>query len=449
MKKNRSIIIFIILLSSNLISAQDGWVNLFNGKDLSGWKIMNGDAKIEVVDGMIVGTTILNSWSTFLCTEETFTDFVLELEMLVNDDMNSGIMFRAESLPEYRNGKVFGYQCEVDPSSRAWSAGIYDEERRGWIYPVSLNPNARSAFKNGEWNKYRIECIGTSVKTWLNDVPVAYVIDDQSSEGFIGLQIHWITDVSEIGMQVKFKNIRIKTENLRPTPMEDVSVENLIPNTLCQVEKEQGYELLFDGKSTEHWQNAKTGKFPEKGWEVKDGVLTILANDDEESTISTDIITKEEFDSFELKFEFNLTEGSNSGIVYGIGNNGPEVGLKYQIIDNDNHPDAQKGMAFNRRIASLYDLIPAKMIESRHIYKPGGWNRGRILVLPNGKVQHWLNGQKLVEYNRGDAVYNDIIARSQFGGYEGFGLTEKSPVLIQNLGHTVYFRSLKIRERTD
>ncbi len=186
----------------------DGWTELFNGKDLSGWKQLNGEAKYEAIDGMIVGTTVANTPNSFLCTEEEYSDFILELEMFLEEDFNSGMQFRSESKPDYMNGRVHGYQCEVDPSDRAWSAGIYDEARRGWLYPVELNPEAKSAFKHGEWNHYRIECIGPSIRTWLNGVPVAHLIDDMTHEGFIGLQVHGVGNRGPF--QVAWKNIKIK-----------------------------------------------------------------------------------------------------------------------------------------------------------------------------------------------------------------------------------------------
>ena len=104
-----------------MVHAQDGWTNLFNGKDLTGWKQLNGEAKYEVVDGVIVGTTVMNTPNSFIVTEKTYSDFVFEVELFVEPNMNSGIQFRSESKPDYNNGRVHGYQCEVDPSTRAWS----------------------------------------------------------------------------------------------------------------------------------------------------------------------------------------------------------------------------------------------------------------------------------------------------------------------------------------
>lgn len=442
--------LFLLLLFISFINvytfAQDNWTNLFNGEDFSGWKQLNGEAKYEIVDGIIVGTTVLNTPNSFLCTEKMYSDFIFEVELLVEPDMNSGIQFRSESRQDYMNGRVHGYQCEVDPSERAWSGGIYDEARRGWLYTCEINPKAKSALKMGEWNKYRIECIGNSIRTWLNGVAVAHVIDDMTSEGFIALQVHGIgNSKKKEGQQIKWRNIRIKTENLMPAPNEGIPVVNLIPNDLSEAEKEQGFTLLFDGKSTDCWRSVNNENFPEKGWEVKDGVLSVLSNGGDNSKKGGDIITKKEFGAFELKFDFMFTEGADGGIKYGIGNNGLSIGLEYQILDDKNHPDAKNGVVGNRTLASLYDLIPANK-ESRFVKGANEWNRGRIVVYPCGTVQHWLNGRKVVEYKRGDAIYKALVARSKYATYEGFGMAEKGPVLIQDHNGTVHFRSIKIKE---
>lgn len=154
----------------------------------------------------------------------------MELELLVDEGMNSGIQFRGKITPEYNNGWVHGYQCEVDPSSKAWSGGIYDEARRGWLYPGTLNPAGGQAFKHNEWNKYRIECIGHNIRTWLNGVPAAWLIDDMTSEGFICLQVHSVNDISDVGKQIHWRNIRIKTGNLKPLPADDIFIVNF-----CQI----------------------------------------------------------------------------------------------------------------------------------------------------------------------------------------------------------------------
>ncbi len=444
MNKIISFSILCLFTFSGLMAQNDGWVNLFNGKDLTGWKQLNGEAKYTVENGVIVGTTVLNTPNSFICTEKNYSDFIFEVDLLVEPDMNSGIQFRSESKSDYNNGRVHGYQCEVDPSARAWSGGIYDEARRGWLYTLELNTDAKSALKMGEWNRYRIECIGNSIKTWINGVACSHVIDDMTPTGFIALQVHGIGKNKEKeGQQIKWKNIRIKTTNLKPSPAEGIYVVNLIPNNLSEAEKEQGFELLFDGKSLDQWKVAATGEPVKKGWEIINNEL--VANPANGTKGGGGILTKKEYSSFELKFDFKLTEGANNGIKYGIGNNGKEIGLEYQILDDEKHPDAKQGVVGNRKLASLYDLIPAET-EPRFVNKVGEWNQGRIVVFPDNTVQHWLNGRKVVEYKRGSAIYKALVARSKYAEFKDFGMAPKGPILLTDHQDEVFFRSIKIKE---
>jgi hypothetical protein len=181
------------------------WEMLFNGENLDGWEQKNGNAKYEVQDGVIVGTTVKGEPNSFLCTDKDYGNFILELEFKVAD-MNSGIQIRSNSNEEYRNGRVHGYQVEIDPSGRAWTGGIYDEARRGWLYDLRNNEAARNAFKPGEWNKFHIEAIGDHIRTWINGVPASNLYDDMTREGFIGLQVH---SHPRSGEQVMWRNIRI------------------------------------------------------------------------------------------------------------------------------------------------------------------------------------------------------------------------------------------------
>lgn len=182
------------------------WENLFDGKSLDSWQQRGGKAIYKVESGAIVGISVKNTPNSFLCTKNTYGNFILELEFMVDDAMNSGIQIRSHSFVDYRNGRVHGYQVEIDPSERAWSAGIYDEARRGWLYDLRQNEAARNAFKHGEWNHLHIEAIGPSIRTWLNGVPAANLIDSMTASGFIALQVH---SSEKAGIKVKWRNIRI------------------------------------------------------------------------------------------------------------------------------------------------------------------------------------------------------------------------------------------------
>ncbi len=195
--------------------AEPIWQNIFDGKTLKGWTQKNGKAPYRVEDGQVVGTTKVGEPNSFLCTDVIYGDFILEYDFKVHPKMNSGVQIRSNSFSEYKNGRVHGYQVEIDPSDRAWTAGIYDEARRGWLNNLEKNPKAQKAFKQNEWNHIRIEARGDSIKTWLNGAPAADLKDGMTARGFIGLQVH--STKEKESMQIRWKNIRLQDLD-RPFP---------------------------------------------------------------------------------------------------------------------------------------------------------------------------------------------------------------------------------------
>lgn len=187
----------------------DGFVPLFNGQDLEGWTQRGGQATYSVEDGAIVGrSSVPTTPNAFLCTDKRFGDFELQLEFKIDPGLNSGVQIRSNSLPDYKEGRVHGYQVEIDPSERAWTGGIYDESRRGWLNNLEENEPAREAFRQNEWNHLRIVADGDSIKTWLNGVPAADLTDSMTAEGFIALQVH--SSLSPQPLEVRWRNIRVK-----------------------------------------------------------------------------------------------------------------------------------------------------------------------------------------------------------------------------------------------
>jgi hypothetical protein len=441
-----------LLLAALLWSAQgfaQEWKPLFNGKNLDGWKQLGGKAIYKVEDGAIVGITVSDTPNSFLVTEEEYGDFVLELDLYLDEPMNSGIQFRSLSKPDYQNGRVHGYQMEIDPSSRGWSGGIYDEGRRDWLTFPENNPEAKKAFKMGQWNKYRIEAIGTHIRTFINDVPVSYLIDDMTPKGFIALQVHSIYAEMKPGMKIKWKNIRINTKNPKLSPVDNTPVVNLIDNYLSDQEKHQGFTLLFNGKDLSGWRNVYSQDMPTKRWSVKDGQMIVSPSDGSET--GNDIVSTRKFSAFELVFSFQLSEGANSGVKYFVeekfdsgGKSG--IGLEYQILDDEKHPDAKMGAVGNRTLASLYDLIPSEKIDKRFFGKKTDWKTGRIVVYPDNRVEHWLNGFKVLEYKRNDNIFKALVARSKYKDFEGFGAAKEGPILLQDHGDLVKYKNIKIRE---
>ena len=457
MKTKKLLCLVLLGLSSFSYAADDGWKTLFNGKDLSGFTQLNGKAPFFVKDGCIVGKSVKGEPNSFLATTETFKDFILEFEVKCDTSLNSGVQFRSESLPTYQNGRVHGYQCEIDPSDRAWSGGVYDEARRGWLASLENNPEGQKAYKKHGWNKYRIEADGNMIRIWLNGVNTANLYDNETPDGFIAFQVHGIGNSKpwQEGKEIQWRNIRIITDEVSSNLKKGKLAQsiNKVPNTLSEDEVAQGWILLFDGKSTQGWRGAHKESFPELGWKVKDGVLSVQKSDGGESTNGGDIVFDKDLKAFELKVDFKITEGANSGIKYFVTEKekqkGSAFGLEYQILDDAKHPDAKLFTTYegSRTLASLYDL---KKASGKRFNGVGKWNEARIIVYPDNRVEHWLNGFKVLEYTRGSDDYRKLVQGSKYAASNYneaglFGEAEVGRILLQDHGDEVSFRNIKLR----
>ncbi|HEX7260784.1 MAG TPA: DUF1080 domain-containing protein [Luteolibacter sp.] len=450
---------FLLIATCGTAMAAESWTDLFNGKDLDGWVKRGGKAEYVVEDGCIVGTSTLNTPNTFLCTGRDYGDFILEYEFKIDPRLNSGVQFRSRSFSTPTeiewNGKkitipadrVHGYQAEIDPNpkqNRWWSAGIYDESRRGWLFPGALGGDAkeftdqgRKIFKQDDWNQVRIEAIGDSIKTTLNGTPRAAIKDSLTPSGFIGLQVHGIgNDKEKDGTKVRWRKLRIQ------------EVAAPAPNTISAEEKAAGWRLLWDGKTSEGWRSAHRPEFPSEGWKMEDGILSISESGGLESAKAGDIITRQKFSDFELSVDFKIAPGANSGIKIFVDpeiNKGPgsAIGPEFQILDDERHPDAKLGHNGNRTIGSLYDLITAPA--TKRVNPPGEWNNARILS--EGKhVTYFLNGVKTVEYERGSKEWRDTVAASKYKIWPGFGELPEGHILLQDHGNLVSYKNIKIRD---
>jgi hypothetical protein len=306
------------------VLARDSWVDLFNGTNLDGWAEHSGKAKYTVTDGVLTGESVAGTGNSFLCTTQMFGNFELEAEYECDALLNSGIQIRSEVFPDATNaiigGKEFkfaadrihGYQCEIDMDvarGRMWSGGIYDEARRGWLFPtggeksaqsLTFSEQGRAVSKNGEWNKLRIVANGPTIETWLNGVPRAEICDNVTPRGVIGLQVHGVGNATnKVGLKVSFRNIRI---------------HEIAPNTLTEQEKADGWKLLWDGKTTAGWRSPKSDAFPTKSWSLQNDELTVVSSGNAEAQAGGDIITKDRYANFELVADFKTTIGCNSGI---------------------------------------------------------------------------------------------------------------------------------------
>jgi hypothetical protein len=444
--------LFAFLLTVSCQSSQEPWQSLFNGENLEGWEQLNGEAEYSVEEGAIVGSTVYGTPNSFLTTSQKFDDFILEYEVILSAETNSGVQIRSNSIPEFQNGRVHGYQVEIDPSDRAWTGGIYDEARRGWLHPLTDMPEAQSAYKHLEWNKFRVEAIGDTIKTWVNGIPVSHLVDDRTDRGFIGLQVHSIGSEDEEGITIKWKNIRIITEDVRAFAQETPLPAKDNYNELTFSQADWGWELLYDGESMDKWRGAKRDDFPysEKGigWDVEDGIVLIHESGGAESADAGDIVTKEVFSDFELWVDFKITEGANSGIKYFVDpelnrGQGSAIGLEYQILDDERHPDAKLGaQEGSRTLASLYDL---KKAEGKQPNPIGEWNHARV-ISEGDHVEHWLNGRKVLEYDRNTPEFQQLVDESKYKVWPGFGKWEEGHILLQDHGNEVAFRNIFIRK---
>jgi len=427
------------------------WRSLFNGTTLDGWYQCNGSAPYMVENGTITGRSVVGSPNSFLCTRERFADVILEYDVWLDSPLNSGVQIRSTADSTIMGGRVHGYQVEIDPSSRRWTGGIYDEARSGWLHTLDGQPAAQRAFRLGTWNHFRVEAIGTSIRTWVNGVPAANILDDRSSSGIIALQVHDIgNDSSKAGQAVRFRNIRIRTTSLaaaRTRDRGDSPQFNHLANTLTARESQVGWTLLWDGRSTAGWRGARLATFPPKGWEIRNGALSVLETEGREAAAGGDIVTVQEYANFELTLEFRLARGANSGIKYLVNtalnsDAGSAIGNEFQLLDNAVHPDAKLGVGGNRTNAGLYDLIAPQNVRFNGI---GEWNRARIVV--RGRhVEHWLNGLRTVDYERDTPQWRALVSHSKYAVWPNFGEAARGHILLQDHGNAVSFRSIKLRE---
>jgi hypothetical protein len=223
------------------------------------------------------------------------------------------------------------------------------------------------------------------------------------------------------------------------------------PNTLAKAEAAQGWHLLFDGKTSSGWRSTHGPNFPASGWQIKDGMISVTEHGGEEGGNAGDIITTRKYSNFELSVDFRITPGANSGIKYfvdldmtpGHAGHGSAIGFEYQILDDALHPDAKKGQDGDRTVGSLYDMIPAAA--NKPVKPIGEWNTARIVVR-GAHGEHWLNGVKVVEYDRFTPEFRKLVAGSKYHVYPGFGEAHSGYLLLQDHGFPVDFRNIKIRE---
>ncbi len=345
-----------LLSGASLPRAGSEWEDLFDGSTLNGWVKRGGKATYRVEDGEIVGTTVPNTANTFLCSERDFGDFVLELEFKVHPNLNSGIQVRSQVR---ENGRVFGYQVEIDPSSRAWSAGIYDEARRGWLDDHKDNEPARKAFKKEAWNHVRIVCRGDSLRTWLNGVAAADLVDSTTLKGFIGLQVHGVGGRKD-PLTVRWRKIRIL----------DLG--------------EHRWEPLFDGESLAGWHTRNGGS-----WTVEDGVL--VGRSTAAETRNGLLVTDRRFHDVTARIKYRAHQG-NSGLFFRVDEVDGPAGVRGFQAEID--PERETGKLYET--GGRGDVARPREQDVAKWLKKGDWNQLTVSAHMKRLVVH-LNDRRTVE----------------------------------------------------
>lgn len=383
----------------------EGFTPLFNGKDLSGFTKHGGQATYKVENGMIVGERGPGP-NTFLCTDKPYRNFIFHLKLKLVVPCNSGIQIRSH-LRE-KNDVVWGYQCEVDPSDRAWSAGLYEESNRGWLNPLDTDAHAeaRKAFQLEDWNHYVIVANGPHMTTFLNGVPCADLVDPMTPEGFIALQVH-------NGKQGKilWKDIAIK--ELPKTP----------------------WKPLFNGENLDGWEATAEG-----GWKVEDGVIHGTWQKDKPA--HSILLTEKSYKDFAMKLKFKVNEG-NSGLYFRVARNNSGVAVK----------GFQAEVANDENVGGLYETggrawvgKPDKAVVDK-FYKPGEWSEMWVTAIGGRHVVH-INGRKTVELMNDDKAATEGLIGLQLHGGQDMDVEFKD-IEIMEIDPTVMDQAIEVATKLE
>jgi len=361
-------VIGVALLASR--AHAERWSTLFAGKDLHAFE-PRGQADFQVQDAVIVGRTGKGGHG-WLCTKREYGDFILELEVMPVSG-NSGVQIRSHFDSRDR---MVGYQIEVDPSARAWSGGLYEQGRRGWLQNLEKNEPARKAFKTGEWNKYRIECVGDSIKSWVNGIPAADYVDSMDLAGVIALQVH-----SGKNVEVRFRNIRI---------------QNLARHA---------WKPIWDGKTLNGWHQIGKGD-----WKVESGVIHGLHASAEPEF--GHLVSDKVFGDFTVRLKY-LTVQGNSGLYFRIEEKGV-TGVSGFQAEIDPRQDAGGLYETNGR---GWVSKPAPE-EVKKCFRPGEWNT--MTVSAHGRrIAVDVNGFRTAELRDDPGRLDGRLALQLHGGQEG------------------------------
>lgn len=346
-------------------AAEKGFVPLFNGKNLNGWEVCNGRANYRVENGEIVGTTAEGSPNSFLCTKKEYGDFVLEYETRTDPALNSGVQVRShryganatvqtfdgKKMVERNHpvGRVYGYQVETADAKSGTSGGIYDEARRGWLHNIATDPAASKAFQDNQWNRYRVEARGDRIRTWVNGVACADVVDSMDLTGFIALQVH-----SYKGPQteVRWRNVRIQ----------DLGRHE--------------WRSLTDGRTMKGWRHDGGGI-----WKVEDGAFHGVSSNDSRAGY---LVSEESFQDVTARLKVKIPKG-NSGFFLRAD---PKTRAGYEV-----EIDAVK------RTGGYWEVGGRNWVtgpEDNNVVIPDGWNL-ITASLHGRRIVFHVNGVKTID----------------------------------------------------
>ncbi len=331
------------------------WTPLFDGKSLKGWKQCNGKAEYKVEKGEIVGTTAEGSPNSFLCTVREFGDFILEWESKNDPVLNSGVQIRshqyAQAAGRHPAGRVYGYQVEIANEASGNSGGIYDEARRAVFLNRAIEATAATAFKDNQWNKYRVEALGDNFKVSINGVPVVHLIDAEDMTGFIALQVHSFK--GEKPAQVRWRNIRIQ----------DLGKHKWRP--------------LWDGRTFDGWTTTGPAK-----WTIENGAIHGQSVPNE--TAAGFVVGKESFKDLTVRWKVQINKG-NSGF--------------FVRTDASNMASYEVEIDAEKRTGGFWEVRGRNWVtgpEDNKNYKPGEWNN-MTASLHGHRITFFLNGFKTVD----------------------------------------------------
>ena len=338
------------------------WMDLIDSDTLDGWTQVNGDAPYEIADGIIRGTNVLESPNSFLASDKTFSDFILEFESRSMGDANSGVQFRTDLAPGTWSG-VVGYQLDIDPSERRWTGGIYHEGVHVWRHAMARNPECQAAYQHEAWNTYRIEASGSVIATWVNGVPCAHMVGEHHADGFIALQVHAIGEEKSLGSFTEWRDMRILNAPKETdfwTPKRADLIEGWLPDQVSALEMKNGWTSV----------DFSTGS----------AALEVGSA------------------AFEVVLDVQMDDAANGHLDYAFGGPDSDCSGRYQIRNDVALGDED---IKSNLMGSLPDTIEATNLSEpgrpKRVYSDDRWNRIRLVVTED-RVEHWLNSVKVVDY---------------------------------------------------